>query len=461
MKNQIERIIRVAIYLRVSTEEQAIHGYSLETQETELLAYAREKGYKIIGIYRDEGFSARKPVLKRKMVQELLADVEAGKIDLILFTKLDRWFRSVREYHNVQAVLDKNKVVWKAILEDYQTETADGRLKVNIMLSVAENEADRTSERIKFVFNGRVQKGEWCYGGLATPFGYKAERIGGLRKLVRDPETEEAVAAFWDKMQKCQNIRQSGREVNLEYGLNRAHKSWMAMSRNEIYTGEFKGVKNFCPPYISRAAWEDLQHPERRIKSTQGGRAYLFVGLVRCPVCGATLKSNYKTYPKDRSKEYYSYRCNASTLGHCTYRRSISERKLEKFLLENINSALENYALSVSVAERPKKRTKKVDTGKLTEQLRRLNNVYLAGNISDDEYAAQADALRAAIAAAEKKETAQDRRVDLDMMRQVLDLGFEDQYKTFTRQEKQRFWRSIIQEIHLDDNKVSEIVFKA
>ena len=299
------KILRAALYPRVSTEEQVLHGYSLDTQETELVKYAQEKGYKIVGIYRDEGFSARKPVLKRKVMQELLADVEAGKIDIILFTKLDRWFRSVGEYHKVQAVLDKHRVVWRTILEDYQTETADGRLKVNIMLSVAENEADRTSERIKFVFKGKLQRGEYCYGGAATPFGYKPEMIDGLRRLVRDPETEPATAAFWDKLQKYRNIRQAGREVNLEYGLGRAHKSWMAMARNEIYTGDFKGIKGFCSPYISRAAWEELQHPERMVKSAQGDRTYLFAGLIRCPVCGCTLKSNYKTYPNDRSKEYY------------------------------------------------------------------------------------------------------------------------------------------------------------
>lgn len=73
------KILRAALYPRVSTEEQVLHGYSLDTQETELVKYAQEKGYKIVGIYRDEGFSARKPVLKRKVMQELLADVEAGK----------------------------------------------------------------------------------------------------------------------------------------------------------------------------------------------------------------------------------------------------------------------------------------------------------------------------------------------------------------------------------------------
>ena len=461
-KAEPDRILRAALYPRVSTEEQVLHGFSLDTQEEALVQYAQEQGYKIVGIYRDEGFSARKPVLKRKVMQELLADVEAGKIDIILFTKLDRWFRSVGEYHKVQQVLDKNKVVWRTILEDYQTETADGRLKVNIMLSVAENEADRTSERIRFVFRGKINKGEYCYGGPATPFGYKAEIIDGMRRLVKDPETEGPAQAFWDKLQKYQNIRRAGRETNIEYGLHRAHKSWMYMARNEFYTGQYKGVPDFCPAYISRAAWEELQHPERLVKSTQGDRYYLFVGLIKCPVCGCTLKANYKTYPNDRSREYYGYRCNGKTLGHCTYTRYISERKLEKYLLANIQEYLDKYAAQVGVAAKaPKKPRKKTDTAKLREQLRRLNNIYISGNMSDDEYNQQAETIRAAIAAADREERTEERPIDLDGIRALLGSGFQQQYEMLDRSERQRFWRSIIQEIRLDDNQVAEIIFKA
>lgn len=333
---------------------------------------------------------------------------------------------------------------------------------MNIMLSVAENEADRTSERIKFVFKGKLQRGEYCYGGAATPFGYKPEMIDGLRRLVRDPETEPATAAFWDKLQKYRNIRQAGREVNLEYGLGRAHKSWMAMARNEIYTGDFKGIKGFCSPYISRAAWEELQHPERMVKSAQGDRTYLFAGLIRCPVCGCTLKSNYKTYPNDRSKEYYSYRCGNKSLGHCTYSRQLSERKLEKYMLQNIQAHLEQYAISTSArAPKNKPPRKKIDVGKLREQLRRLNNIYISGNMSDSEYNAQAEVLRSAIAEAERKELSEPRAVDLDAMRSLIGRDFAAHYADLTRQERQRLWRSIVQEIRLDDNQVCEIVFKA
>lgn len=128
----------------------------------------------IVGIYRDEGNSARKPALKRPVMLELLDDVKAGKIDRILFIKLDRWFRNVREYHRIQEILEQHHVAWQATMEDYNTATADGRLKVNIMLSVAENEADRTSERIKFIFNSKLQKKEVFFPKV--PLEYKIDK---------------------------------------------------------------------------------------------------------------------------------------------------------------------------------------------------------------------------------------------------------------------------------------------
>ena len=459
---QKETVIRAACYIRVSTEEQVLHGFSLDTQERALIDYATEKGYKIVGIYRDEGFSARKPVLKRKVMQELLTDVEAGKIDIILFTKLDRWFRSVGDYHKVQAVLDKHRVVWRSILEDYQTETADGRLKVNIMLSVAENEADRTSERIKFVLKGKLQRGEYCYGGPLAPYGYKTEMIDGVRRLVKDPDTEEIVSAFWEKLLKYDNIRRAGRETNLEFGLTRTHRAWIKVMRNEANTGTYKGVSNFCPAYVSRQEWERVQHPERRLKTTQHGRVYLFSGLIRCPICGNTLKANYRKYSNIPGKEYFHYRCGSHRLGNCPFNRSISELKVEKFMLANIKNFLEEYALKIEVrSKEPKRKKKKVDADKLREQLRRLNNIYLSGNLTDSEYNEQSKALQSAIANADTTDRAEERPVNLDMIRRLIESGFEEQYSTFSREEKQRFWRSIVEEIHMEDNKISNVIFKA
>ena len=142
---------RVFLYVRVSTEEQALHGLSIEAQTAALQVWAQTNGHKVVGVYTDAGVSARKPASKRPELQRLLGDVRAGKGELIVFTKLDRWFRNIAEYYKVQEVLEKHHVDWRTIHEDYDTSTASGRLKINIMLSVAQDEADRASERIKAI----------------------------------------------------------------------------------------------------------------------------------------------------------------------------------------------------------------------------------------------------------------------------------------------------------------------
>ncbi len=116
-------MLRVALYIRVSTEEQAKFGISLAAQEDYLVRYANEQGYKIVKIYRDEGCSARKPVSKRPVMLELLEDVKAKKFDRVLITKFDRWSRNVREYHNVQAILDANGVTWQAVMPIFSQNT--------------------------------------------------------------------------------------------------------------------------------------------------------------------------------------------------------------------------------------------------------------------------------------------------------------------------------------------------
>ena len=455
---QQEKVLRVALYCRVSTEEQAIHGDSLMAQEEELRSYAAAHDMRVIGIYRDEGFSARKSAMSRPKMVELLEDVKAGKLDRIIFTKLDRWFRNVREYHTVQAVLDKHGVTWEATLESYSTASADGRFKVNIMLSVAENESDRTSERIKFVNEAKRRRKEAAFGGPHKPFGYTTKYIDGVRRLVKDPETEDACQEFWDHVLKSNSVRLAGLYVNEKYGLERRYKSWMDMSRKEMYTGTHRGVEDFCPAYISHEDWEYIMQSHIIVKKTQKPeRVYLFTGLLRCPDCGGTLKATFKTYPNDRSIEYKSYRCNNGRHNICTYRSSVSEKKTEKYLLENVRSELEAYIVEAEVsASKKKKPDSAMDIVKLNDEMRRLNNIYRAGNMDDTEYAHETAALKAKIEKARKAET-EDRPTDLEGLKQFLALDFESIYHTLSAEDKRRLWRSAISSIEVEGAKIKKI----
>lgn len=455
------QILRVALYPRVSTEEQAAHGYSLELQEEALVRYSNDHGYKIVGIYRDEGNSARKPVMKRKVMLQLLEDVKAGKIDRILFLKLDRWFRNVREYHVVQEILEAHGVTWQATMEEYDTVTANGRLRVNIMLSVAENESDRTSERIKFVFDGKRQRREWCFTGgpIQWPYGYMPQVIDGVKRCVKNPETEPIVQDFWDYVVKYNSVRKAGMFVCEKYGITRNYRTWMVTARNELYTGTFHGVEDYCPAYVSRADWERIILGHELIKKTQNpDRVYLFTGLIRCPGCGNTMKATFKTYPNDRSIEYNGYRCNNSKLRACPFHHTLSERKIEKYLLNNIQSLLQEQITTAEVAEKERRQQPKaMDAVNLAEKLRRLNTIYMAGNISDEDYMSESRRLKTAIEKA-KAQDEQNAPPNLEALRAFLQSDFLTIYDSLSKEDRRRIWRSVIQEILIDGNTPTGII---
>lgn len=461
-----DHVLRVALYIRVSTEEQALFGGSLIAQEEALVEYAKENNMRVVDIYRDEGISGGKPIFKRPELSRMLEDVKDGKIDLILFTKLDRYFRNVREYFKAQEILENNKCAWKAINENYDTISANGEMAVTMFLAIAEAERKRTSERIKFVLDSKRKRKELAFGGFAMPYGYtSAKDEDGIRRLVKDPETEPIVQDFWDHLRKYNSTRLAGIFCNEKYGCGRVQKSWQNMARNEIYTGTYKGVEGYCEPYISRDEWEYWKQSHLTIKKTQKPeRVYLFTGLIRCPECNHTLKGTFKTYPNDRSIEYKQYRCNRSREHSCPYRRAVSQLKLEKYLLKNIKGELEAYIAKVEVEEQPKKKKKSsaMDVVKLTEKLKRLNKVYMAGNIDDDEYIAETTDIKKKIEQAREAEK-EDRPPDLEVLKQFVNSDFETIYKDLDMEDRRRMWRSIISEIRLekDSNAVKEIIFRS
>ena len=117
------------------------------------------------------GVTARKKLSKRLAFQRLLSDVRQDKIDLIIFIKLDRWFRNVADYYATMQILESHNVNWECTEEDYDTTTSNGRLHLNIKLSIAQNESDQTSDRIKYVFKNRRDNGMWDTGKVK--YGYK------------------------------------------------------------------------------------------------------------------------------------------------------------------------------------------------------------------------------------------------------------------------------------------------
>ena len=142
---------RAALYIRVSSDRQAKEGDSIHAQREALRQYAQSHHMQIYGEYVDDGVSGTRA--DRDELSRLLSDVESGMIDVILITKLDRLYRSLKHYLNMMDRLDRHNVGWLAIWENYDTTTPQGRLIVSQMMSIAQFEAENTGARIRAVFD--------------------------------------------------------------------------------------------------------------------------------------------------------------------------------------------------------------------------------------------------------------------------------------------------------------------
>lgn len=446
-------IKRIGCYERVSTDEQAKFGFSIGTQIDNLTEYCQKNNMKIVDHYTDEGISGTKPPLKRPALHRLLEDVKAGKIDMILFTKLDRWFRSTKEYFKVQDILDKHKVEWKAIYEDYDTTTANGRMAITIFLAINQNESEKTSERIKVVFENKRKNKEACFGGSKRPFGYmKQKDENGVMRLVKNPEEQEACQTFWNILIAENNLNKAIRAMDEMYGIKKDWKSWKRMTQRDFYCGIHKGIDDFCDPYVTPEAFLKFLE-DRPIKATPTGRVYLFKGLLRCPECGNKLCGDADVR---KSGTYKLYRCKIRYRG-CNNGTSVSERKIEKQLLTRLDDFLEKEIARVEVEQSKPKPKPKVDIKKLKEKRRRLNVSYMSEAISDAEYLKQDAELKALIAKAELDAPPEPK--DLTPLKEVLETDIHSIYETFTDEEKQRFWLGLIKEIKLENKKIKDVIF--
>lgn len=454
-------VLRAGLYERVSTDEQAKYGYSIKTQIDALEEYCKTNKMKIVDHYTDDGVSGGKAAFRRPEMARLLDDVQEKKIDMVLFTRLDRWFRNVQEYFKVQEILDAHGVAWRAIWEDYDTTTANGRMAITIFLAIAQNEREKGAERVRVVFEKKRQNKEAWFGPNSMPFGYtKQPDENGIMRLVKDPDLQEAMQDFWDVAVKYHNVSKAARYVNRVYGLERNKKLWFDVAHNEIYTGNYKGVEDYCEPYVSTEDFAALQN-RGSIKKTQGNRVYLFTGLIKCPSCGSTMISSFCTQTRKNGeiKEYRSYRCRHKEIRTCDNRHTVSEAKTETWLLDNLEDLLKAEIARVELERTKPKKKPKTDVAALREKLRRLEVVYMAGNKSDAEYLQETAEIKEQIKKAEMETIEDMEEPDIEALKATLETDFRGIYETLEPEDKRRFWRGLIKEIHVKGNNVQAVDF--
>lgn len=446
---------RAALYCRVSSDKQVKEGDSIPAQREALRKYAKDHNFLIAGEYIDDGISGTK-YSQRDELQRMLSDVEAGKIDILIFTKLDRYFRSVRHYTATQAILDKHNVGWTAIWEPiYDTTTPQGRLIVNQMMSIAQFEAENTGQRIRQVQAYKLSQKEVISG--QTTAGYKIVN----KHLVPD-ENACYVREMFEMYSACGSINRVMRVYSGKYGMPSSKPAFKRMLSSPFYKGEHPtGVKDFCPAIVPPDLWDDVQRKLKINIKSNNRQVYLFSGLICCAECGRHFGANTRRRKRGNCLSIiHQYRCVAywqRIPRQCANSKIISENALEKYLISHIKPMVQNLILQYEIEEKARDRT--ADRIAAAERkLSRLKDLYINDLLDMETYKADRAALLAEIEDIQGK-AAEGRTKAADSLRGLLSPDLWTLYADFTREEKRRFWRGIIDKIEFGKDRSINVIF--
>ena len=446
-----KKIERVAAYIRVSHQEQKLHGISLDAQKDKLKEYAEKHGLKIVEWYMDEGISGRKLIKHRPELQRMIHDAAAGKFDRIIFVKLDRFFRSIAEYHECMKIIDP--VLWTATEEKYDLTTANGRAFVNMKLTIAELEADQTGERIDMVNEFKVKTGQPLSG--MTPFCFTIVKDGDRKRIAKNPETAHIMEDYLNHIWTHHSKRGALVYMNKKYGMDISYASASRLLSNTMLYGEYRGNPDYLLPedrYMTKEDFIKMQgFLKRQVKENSDVRDYIFSGLIPCPHCGTLLKAAPFIY---YGKPMKKYRCSKHVLrATCGFGKTVNEKTLEGLLLENIEQYLEEAKIKDAKAIESNPLNNEIELAELQAELDRLNYAWQKGRIKDAvKYDKDYDELVAKIEAAQKKHF-EIVRQDFSKAEAALSGDWKTLYTALDDAHKRAFWRSFIESIELDWEK--------
>ena len=271
-----------------------MNGFSLPEQKERLEYFCKFKGYEIIDYYQDAGISA-KTGNYRPEFERLKDDIKSKKINTIIALKLDRITRSIYDWENLMAFLDENDAFIDCANDEINTTNANGKMLSRLLMSVSQNEIERTSERTKIGLAGAIKQG---HIPSKAPLGYKHEN----KNLVIDYSTKDVVVRIFDLYYNGYSYQKISNLFNEEKVLEKDNwrdSTIVGILENEIYKGDFihgKKTKhptyyeNVVEPIISKEMWEDCQvQKKKNSRSYKRTLTYLYLQKLKCPKCNHIL----------------------------------------------------------------------------------------------------------------------------------------------------------------------------
>ena len=292
-------MIRIAIYVRVSTQEQAKEGYSIGEQTERLQKYSEANRWKVIKIYTDAGFSGSNQ--NRPALQDLISDVKAGRIDKVLVYKLDRLSRSQKDtLELIEDVFLKNNCDFESMTERFDTSTSFGKAMIGILAVFAQLERQQIKERMSMGLDARIKEGKWR-GGAKVPFGYNYDPVQEIL-IINEWESMIVKYIFKEFINGTSVIKISNNMTDTGYSFRNGSTDTRKIKyilSNKTYCGYLKSKNNWYKGKQEAIIDEEtfnkaqiiIQENKRRFK--ESGRncddtiASHLGGLIYCANCGA------------------------------------------------------------------------------------------------------------------------------------------------------------------------------
>jgi len=223
---------KVAIYSRVSTEEQAKEGLSVEAQIDKCKSFCDAREWEIFNIYKDAGFSAGS--LNRPALELLLRDAQEKKFDIILVYKIDRFSRKLKDLITILEDLKTKNINFTSVTEQIDTTSAMGEAFFQIIGVFAQLERGMVKERVQLSFDRKIKLGEVL---CRAPFGY----IYQNKKLVKHPENAEKVKEIFEMWNAGINYKEICQKFNIP------SSTLYQIVRNPTYIGKIRYKGNLYP----------------------------------------------------------------------------------------------------------------------------------------------------------------------------------------------------------------------
>jgi len=348
--------MKCAIYVRVSTDEQAKAGYSLAAQVDKIKSFIKSQGWITTEIYSDDGYSAKDR--KRPALQRLLDDVSEKRFDAILVYKIDRLSRRLKDLIEIVEELAHYGVGFKSITELIDTTTPEGRLMFHQFGSFAQYERELIAKRTKLGMVKRLKEGKWN-GGYA-PYGYY---LNSPNLKIKESEAKVVRTIFDLADKKQMGAISIARHLN-ENGVKGIQAKWRQSSvyhilTNPVYIGDLvwggERVARTHKPIIKEAQFNKVQKdlPTRKAKTRGLVSPNLLTGLIFCK-CNSAM---HVIYPGVTPKNKYKYYVCTNRVVHknCTT-DYIRADLLEKAVLDTIKEFYSDNKLLATTLTKLKER---------------------------------------------------------------------------------------------------------